>query len=115
MVNVSDESFRENNNIHIVLNSYFSCNRSRYETVEKCNRAREATDSGNIIGRMRFACWITKAKNKYSEYVMLTAFHSNSVYMNASCYTHISCLVFSVFAVFGPWQKIILFVLQSEH
>jgi hypothetical protein len=36
-------------------------------------RARQATD-GNIIRRMRFACWITKATDTHSEYVILIAF-----------------------------------------
>jgi hypothetical protein len=30
------------------------------ENVEKCGGAREATDD-DIIGRMRFACWMAKA------------------------------------------------------
>jgi hypothetical protein len=41
--------------------------------VEKCGRARQATD-GNIIRRMRFACWITKATDTYSAYVVPIAF-----------------------------------------
>ena len=35
--------------------------------------ARQATDN-NTIRRMRFAYWITKAKDTHPEYVMLTAF-----------------------------------------
>jgi hypothetical protein len=41
--------------------------------VEKYGTARQATDD-NIIRRMRFACWITKATDTYSEYVILIAF-----------------------------------------
>jgi hypothetical protein len=41
--------------------------------VEKYCTARQATDE-NIIRRMRFACWITKATDTYSEYVILIAF-----------------------------------------
>jgi len=41
--------------------------------VEKCNGAVQATD-GNMIGWMRFACWITEATNTHSECVILTAF-----------------------------------------
>jgi len=29
---------------------------------------------GNTIQRMRYACWITKATNTQSDYVILTAF-----------------------------------------
>jgi hypothetical protein len=39
---------------------------------EKYGRTRQATDV-NIIRRMRFACWITKATNTHSEYVILIA------------------------------------------
>jgi hypothetical protein len=41
--------------------------------VEKYGTARQATDD-NIIRRMRFACWITKATDTHSEYVILTVF-----------------------------------------
>jgi hypothetical protein len=41
--------------------------------VEKYGRARQATDD-NIIRRMRFACWITKATDTHSEYVILIAY-----------------------------------------
>jgi hypothetical protein len=54
--------------------------------VEKYGRARQATDD-NIIRRMRFACWITKATDTHSEYVILIAFDGNSGYANApQCY-----------------------------
>jgi hypothetical protein len=41
--------------------------------VEKYGRDRQVTDD-NIILRMRFACWITKATDTHSEYVILIAF-----------------------------------------
>ena len=41
--------------------------------MKKCGTARQATDD-NIIRRMRFACWITKATDGHSEYVILIAF-----------------------------------------
>jgi hypothetical protein len=41
--------------------------------VEKYVTARQPTDD-NIIRRMRFACWITKATDTHSEYVILIAF-----------------------------------------
>jgi hypothetical protein len=52
-----------------------------YDKLEKYGTAKRATD-GNIIQRMRFACWITKATDTRSEYVILH-FHGNSVYANA--------------------------------
>jgi hypothetical protein len=42
-----------------------------------------------IKGRMRFACWVTKATNTHSEYVILTA---NNGYANApQCYVILHC------------------------
>jgi hypothetical protein len=41
--------------------------------VEKYGRATQATD-GNIIRRMRFACWITKATDTHSECVIFITF-----------------------------------------
>jgi hypothetical protein len=41
--------------------------------VEKYGTARQATDD-NIIRRMSFACWVTKATDTRSEYVILIDF-----------------------------------------
>jgi hypothetical protein len=41
--------------------------------VEKYGGARQATDD-NIIRRMRFACWVTKATDTLNIYVILIAF-----------------------------------------
>jgi hypothetical protein len=41
--------------------------------VEKYGRVRQATDD-NVVRPMRVACWITKATDTHSEYVMLIAF-----------------------------------------
>jgi hypothetical protein len=41
--------------------------------MEKYGTARQATDD-NIIRRMRFACWITKATDTRSEYIILSGF-----------------------------------------
>ena len=40
---------------------------------KKYSTAGQATDD-NIIGSMRFACWLFKATNTHSEYVTLIAF-----------------------------------------
>ena len=48
---------------------------------EKYDRARWSTDD-SIVRRMRFACWITQAKNTH-----LLIFHGNIGYANApQCY-----------------------------
>jgi hypothetical protein len=40
--------------------------------MEKYGRARQTTHD-NMIWCMRFACWITKATDTHSQYVILTA------------------------------------------
>jgi len=66
-----------------------------FNIVGKYGRIGQTTDD-NIIWRMRIACWITKATNTHSEYVILIAFpvqqwlHERT---SVLCYTYIVCLV----------------------
>jgi hypothetical protein len=59
------------------------------------------TTDDNIIRRMRFACWITKATGTHSEYVILIAFPrqqwlrerasmSRYMYMDCLCLIYVS-------------------------
>ena len=63
--------------------------------LKKYNKARQATDD-NKVRLMRIACWIPKAIDTYSEYVILIAFplqqwlHERAI---VSRYTYIACLV----------------------
>jgi hypothetical protein len=41
--------------------------------VKRYSRDRQATDA-NIIRNMDFACWVTKAKDTHSEYIIIIAF-----------------------------------------
>jgi len=43
--------------------------------VERYSRYRQATDA-NIVRRMEFACWVTKATDTHSEYVIIIVFSS---------------------------------------
>jgi hypothetical protein len=55
-----------------------------------------ATDY-NIIRRMRYACWITKATDAQSEYVVILAFPWQTWLrerVSIVRYTYISCLIF---------------------
>jgi len=61
--------------------------------VEKCGRVRQAAD-GNIIQRMRLACWITKATDAQSEYAIFFLWHGNNGYANA-----LQCYVYSILLV----------------
>jgi hypothetical protein len=72
-----------------------------WDNMEKSCRARQATDD-IIIGRMRVACWITKATDTYSVYVILIDFPRQQwlrqrasmlrLFVHCpSCYTIFSC------------------------
>jgi hypothetical protein len=58
--------------------------------VEKYGTARQATDD-SIIGRMRFACWITNATDTHSEYVI------RSGYVNALQLIRVHCQSSAIF------------------
>jgi len=64
------------------------------DNVEKRDRARQATDD-NITLCMHFACWITKATDTHSEYVILIAFplqQRSHKCVSMSCYTNTASL-----------------------
>jgi hypothetical protein len=67
-----------------------------WDNVQEYGRAWHATDD-NIIRRMRFPCWLTKATNTHSEYVIRIAFPRRKwLRQRASVlrYRYIACLVF---------------------
>jgi len=88
MRNVSDKSCTENQNTHFVFSNFFSENRAVYEIMWK-NMVEP--DRPQIIWRMRFACLVTKAANKHSEYIthcfstatlVTRTHHSVTLYVN---------------------------------
>jgi hypothetical protein len=54
-------------------NNFFQNPCRLWDNMEKYGTARQATDD-NTIWRMRFACWISKATDTLSEYVILIGF-----------------------------------------
>jgi hypothetical protein len=63
--------------------------------VEEYGRARQATDD-NIIQHMRFACWISKATDTHSVYVIHITFRRQQWLCERASilhYTYIPCLV----------------------
>jgi hypothetical protein len=72
--------------------------------VEKYSRAGQARDD-NIIRRMRYSCWITKATDTHSEYVIRIAFRKQQLLRERGSvlrYTCIGCLVFYMLLLFAP-------------
>ena len=83
--NVSDKSFGENQSTHFMFNNPPPESRAFCEVMWK--NIVELDRRQMTIWRMRIACWIPKATDTHSEYVML--FHCNSGYTNApQCYVH---------------------------
>ena len=71
---VSNKSCRENQNTDFGFSNFFSGKSYRLcENSEKWCRVRQATDD-DIVRRMRIACWIIKATDTHSEYVILLLF-----------------------------------------
>jgi hypothetical protein len=68
-----------------------------WDNVEKYGTARQATDD-NKTGSMHTACWISKATDRHSEYVILIAFYGNNGYANApQYYVIVHCLSCSIY------------------
>ena len=73
MINVWDKSCTENQNTHFVFGNFFFLeNRAIYEIMWENIVGRGRPQMA--IRRVRIACWIPKATNKHSEYVILIAF-----------------------------------------
>jgi hypothetical protein len=88
--------FVEEIKTHFMFNKYFPKIVPFMRYVEKYDTARQATDD-NIIRRMRFACWISKATDTHSEYVILIVFPRKQWLRERASvlrYTYIACLVF---------------------
>ena len=73
-----------------------------WHNVQKYCRARQFTDD-YIIRRMRIACWIIKATNTHSEYLILIILPCQKWLQERALmlhYKHTACLVGFVFFVF---------------
>jgi len=90
---VSGKSCRENQNTHLVFNNFFPENIVVSEIMWK-NTA-EPDRSQLTIWRMCVACWIPKATDTHTEYVILIAFPLQQ-WLNKRAsmlrYTYIDCL-----------------------
>ena len=95
--NVSDKHCREKQNTHFIFDKFFFF---FFENPALCEimwkNIVEPARLQIIIWRIHIACWIPKATNTHSQYVILIAFplqqclHERSLML---CYTHIACLV----------------------
>jgi len=72
MRNSSDKSCGETANSRVTVRNMFKKNCVVYKITCKNNVEPERTRM--TMWRMRIACWISKATDKHSEYVTITAF-----------------------------------------
>ena len=81
--------------IHILCSKYVFRKSRRLYNVEKYGTSRQAKDY-NIKGCMRLACWITKATETHSEYVILLPFAQQQCLLKpafSATFICIACLV----------------------
>jgi hypothetical protein len=57
----------------------------------KYGRARQVTD-GNIIRRMRFACWISRVTDTHSEHIIVIAFTRKLWLRESSSTLYVHCV-----------------------
>jgi hypothetical protein len=90
----SDKGCRETQKTHLMFNNLFPENRAVYEITRK--NILERGRPQMTIRRMRNACWISKATNAHSEYVILVAFSlQQRLHERLSLlrHTYIGCIV----------------------
>ena len=89
--NVSHKSYREKT--HILCSVTFSSRKScrLWDNTGNYGRARQATDNNiRVIWRMRVSCWIPKATDTHSEYVIV-AFQRQQWLHERACYVIVHC------------------------
>jgi hypothetical protein len=86
-----------------MLNNFFFLKSGRlWDNVEKYGTAGQDADD-NIIRRMRFACWITKATDTHPEYVII--FHGKNGYLNLpQCYVYLK-----------PTLPVLLYICMAQY
>jgi len=98
MRNISNKICREKQNTHFKLHNFFFFE-NRAVCVIMWKNIVEPDRPQMTIWRMRFACWIPKATNTHSGYVILIAFPLQRwLHEHASMlrYTCIACLLYSL-------------------
>jgi hypothetical protein len=98
---VWDKSSRENHNTHFLFNNFLPENRFLYEIMWKNMVQSDKPQTTNVIWRMRFACWITKATDTHSEYVIVVAFPRQQWLRERASvlrYTYIACILIKIIA-----------------
>jgi len=89
------QSCRQSQNTHFMFNNFFFSNNCTIYVIWK--NTVEPGRPQMTVWRMHIACWIPKATNTHSEYVILIVFplqHWLHKHASMLCYTYIASLVF---------------------
>jgi len=106
MINIADESCRENWSMHVMFNTFFQKLCHLWDNVETL-QSQQATGD-NIVGHMGIACWIPKSTTHTQNMLYLLLFHCGSGYINmAQCYIYMYdvCVVWKYHCYGGCWQN----------
>jgi len=102
MRNISDKSYRENQNMHLIFSSFVSSNYVLQEIMWR-NVVQPKVKDDSLVWNMHIACWITKTTNTHLESVILIAFPlQQRLFQSApmSRYTSIASLVFCIAVIY---------------
>ena len=95
MRNVSDKSCRENQNTHFICSIFFIF----WDAIMRKNVV-EPDRSQMAIWRMRIECWIIKATNTHSDYLILIAFPQQQwSYERASLLRYSTLPLFNIISI----------------
>jgi len=84
MRNISEKSCRENQNTHFIFSDFFQ---KSYCLWDMLKNILELDRQHMTMWLMCIECWVSKATNTHSEYIILLIFHCNNGCMNTlQCY-----------------------------
>jgi hypothetical protein len=96
MRNISHKSCRENQNTYFTFNNFFYKNHAIYDIMWKNMVEPDRPRMTVKYGPVCCACWITRATDTLSEYVILSTFHVSSGCVNVPqccCICTLLCLL----------------------
>ena len=100
MINISGKVVQKIKT-RILCSKTFPENRAIYEIMwEKYGRARQATDD-NVVGYLHFTCWIIKATDTHSAYVILLDFPLQQWLHESAYVLHYTYIAWAVTNIVG--------------
>jgi len=105
MRNVQKKLYRKST--HFIFNIFFLKSCRLWDSVENCGRVRQATDTN--ISCMHIPCWITKATDIHSAYIILIALPRQQCLGERAPMIRLYCIVCLL------QTKLVMYVSLSKH